>query len=178
MEQFREKMELFCKEHAPKRWAAMGADKNPMKFGGMYFRFRGLMVLEKQDPALYEIKVRQIEIDDEEYGLMKEVRAAREKADVAELDRLTARLRDLSQEYISSRINERTHRIASLEKTIEAEKAALAADQQSKDKLIKDRVDAILGDTLPGSRSRSRDGEGATTQPPAEGAAAPVVGNP
>jgi len=66
-------MEKFCKEHAPKRWAAMGGDKNPMKFGGMYFRFRGLMMLEKQDKALYDIKVRQIEIEDEEYGLMKEV---------------------------------------------------------------------------------------------------------
>jgi hypothetical protein len=41
MEQFREKMENFCKDHAPNRWAALGADKSPMRFGGMYFRFRG-----------------------------------------------------------------------------------------------------------------------------------------
>ena len=28
----------------------------------MFFRFRGLMMLENQDPDLYEIKVKQIEI--------------------------------------------------------------------------------------------------------------------
>lgn len=177
MELFREKMEKFCKDHAPQRWAAMGGDKNPMKFGGMYFRFRGLTVLEKQDKALYDIKVRQIEIDDEEYGLMKDVRALREKPDAAELDRLTVKLRDLSKEYIASRIDERTHRIASLQKTIEAEKTALAADQLNQGKLIADRVEAILNDTPPASRSRSREGEGPTTQPPA-GESAPVIGNP
>jgi hypothetical protein len=181
MEQVREKMEAFCKEHAPKRWAALEAsarnDKSPMKFGGMYFRFRGLMMIEKQDKALYDIKVRQIEIEDEEYGLMKEVRTARDKPDTAEIDRLTARLRDLSQEYISSRINERTHRIVGLEKTIEAERSGLAADQQNKAKLIADRVESILSDTPPASRSRSRDGEGATAPPPA-GDNAPAIGNP
>jgi hypothetical protein len=177
MEQFREKMDAFCKEHAPKRWAAMGGDKNPMKFGGMYFRFRGLMVLEKQDKALYDIKVRQIEIEDEEYGLMKEVRAARQDQDAAELDRLTAKLRELSNEYVTSRIDERTHRIASLQKTIETEKSALAADQQNKGKLISDRVEAILNDTPPPSRSRAREGEGAGTQTPTRDNA-PVIGNP
>ncbi|MDB5320653.1 MAG: hypothetical protein JWN40_2284 [Phycisphaerales bacterium] len=177
MELFREKMEKFCKDHAPQRWAAMGGDKNPMKFGGMYFRFRGLTVLEKQDKALYDIKVRQIEIDDEEYGLMKEIREARDKSNNTEIDRITARLRDLSKEYISSRINERTHRIASLENTIATEKSALASDQQNQAKLIKDRVEAILSDTPPPGRSRSRDGEGASTLPaPADGA--PVIGNP
>jgi hypothetical protein len=173
MEQFREKMEAFCKEHAPRRWEALGGDKNPMKFGGMYFRFRGLVMLENQDPELYKIKVRQIEIDDEEYGLMKEIREARrtDNNDVINAD--TARLRDLSREYIASRINERSHRIISLQKSIDREKSLLASDVQNKDALIADRVESILNDTP--SRSRSHDDAPA---PPAGGDAPPAPGNP
>lgn len=172
LEQFREKMEEFCKEHAPRRWAAMQEDKNAMRFSGMYFRFRGLLMLKNQDRELYMIKVRQIEIDDEEYGLMKEMREARKSSNDAEIKRITGRLNELSTEYISSRINERTHRIAGLERALATEKSQLASDQQNKDVLIKERLDGILSDTP--SRSRSHEGEGAA--PPA--GAAPVVGDP
>src|SRR5438874_1919989 len=82
LDQIREKMQEFCKKHSPRRWAALEenahGDKNPLRYGGMFFRFRGLVMLENQDPALYDIKVKQIEIEDEEYGLMKEVREARD----------------------------------------------------------------------------------------------------
>lgn len=175
MEQFREKMEAFCKEHAPKRWEALGGDKNPMKFGGMYFRFRGLVMLENQDPELYKIKVRQIEIDDEEYGLMKEIREARRTNNNDLITADTARLRDLSKEYIASRIDERSHRIISLQKSIDREKSLLASDKQNKDALIADRVESILNDTP--SRSRSHDAGDAPSQP-AGGDASPGVGNP
>jgi hypothetical protein len=176
MEQFREKMENFCREHAPKRWAALGADKSPMRFGGMYFRFRGLMMLENQDPELYKIKVRQIEIDDEEYGLMKEIRQARKDSNSDVINTDTAKLRDLSKEYIASRIDERSHRIISLQKSIEKEKAQLASDKQNQAALISERVESILNDTP--SRSRSHDADGATgaQQQPAD--TPPAVGNP
>jgi len=177
MEQFREKMEKFCKDHAPRRWAALEGDKSPMRFGGMYFRFRGLVMLENQDPELYKIKVRQIEIDDEEYGLMKEIRDARRTSDSDAINSKTAKLRDLSQEYIASRIDERKHRIVSLQKSIEKEKNLLASDEQNKDALIAERVEAILSDTP--SRSRSHDAEGAGTPPqPQAGDAPPIVGKP
>jgi hypothetical protein len=175
MEQFREKMENFCKDHAPNRWAALGADKSPMRFGGMYFRFRGLVMLENQDPELYKIKVRQIEIDDEEYGLMKEIREARRTNNNDVINANTTRLRDLSKEYIASRINERSHRIISLQKSIDREKILLASDEQNKDALIADRVDSILNDTP--SRSRSHDAGDAPAQP-AGGNAPPGPGNP
>jgi hypothetical protein len=175
MEQFREKMENFCREHAPKRWAALEADKSPMRFGGMYFRFRGLMMLENQDKELYKIKVRQIEIDDEEYGLMKEIREARRDNNNDVINADTARLRDLSKEYIASRIDERSHRIISLQKSIDREQSLLASDKQNKDALIADRVESILNDTP--SRSRSRDAGDAPTQP-ASGDAPPAPGNP
>jgi len=175
MEQFREKMEVFCREHAPKRWAALEADKSPMRFGGMYFRFRGLMMLENQDKELYKIKVRQIEIEDEEYGLMKEIREARKTANTDLINADTARLRDLSKEYIASRISERSHRIISLQKSIDREKSLLASDEQNKDALIADRVESILNDTP--SRSRSRDA-GDAPAPPAGGDAPPAPGNP
>ena len=177
MDQFREKMEKFCKEHAPRRWAALEetarGDKSPARFGGMYFRFRGLMMLENQDPELYKIKVRQIEIDDEEYGLMKEIREARRTSDKELIANNTAKLRDLSKEYIASRINERSHRIISLQKSIDKEKSQLASDEQNKDALIAERVESILNDTP--TRSRGHD----TDAPPQSGAdAPPTVGNP
>jgi hypothetical protein len=176
MEQFREKMENFCREHAPKRWAALGADKSPMRFGGMYFRFRGLMMLENQDPELYKIKVRQIEIDDEEYGLMKEIREARKNSNSDVINSATAKLRDLSKEYIASRIDERSHRIVSLQKSIDKEKAQLASDKQNQAALIAERVESILNDTP--SRSRSHETDGAAGAPPQPGDSPPVVGNP
>jgi hypothetical protein len=166
-------MEAFCKEHAPKRWEALGGDKNPMKFGGMYFRFRGLMMIENQDPELYKIKVRQIEIDDEEYGLMKDIREARKSSNTDVINSDTAKLRDLSKEYIASRINERSHRIISLQKSIDREKSLLASDEQNKDALIADRVESILNDTP--SRSRSHDADGAGPSPQPAGGDAPAT---
>jgi hypothetical protein len=149
-EQLRKRMQDFCEKHSPRRWAALEenshGDKNPFKFGGMFFRFRGLMMLENQDKALYNIKVRQIEIEDEEYGLMKDIREARKTDNTADLNTLTDKLRALSTEYVASRIDERTHRIANLEKTIKAEQTALATEQANQKSLVDQRLDSILND--------------------------------
>jgi hypothetical protein len=165
-EQLRKRMQEFCEKHSPRRWAALQESPgggNPMKFGGMFFRFRGLMMLENQDKALYDIKVRQIEIDDEEFGLLKDLRTARAADNKGEVERITARLRDLSKEYVASRIDERTHRIASLEKMLKSEQEALASEKNDQDALVEKRVESLLSDTP--THGHGRD-SGAPSGPP------------
>jgi hypothetical protein len=160
-EQLRKRMQEFCEKHSPRRWAALEekapGERNMMKFGGMFFRFRGLMMLENQDKPLYEIKVRQIEIDDEEYGLLKDLRTARAADNKAEIDRITQRLKGLSKEYIASRIDERTHRIASLEKMLKSEKEALASEKSDQQALVDKRVESLLSDNPPHSHGHDKD---------------------
>jgi hypothetical protein len=169
LEQFREKMQEFCKKHSPRRWAALEenahGDKNPLKYGGMFFRFRGLMMLENQDPDLYEIKVKQIEIEDEEYGLMKDVREARKAEDAAKIEAITPKLRELSAKYIASRIDEHAHRITNLEKAIKSEQNALAYDKDKQQSLVEERVKALLSDNPKPSRGHGSGGSGNSAPP-------------
>ncbi len=162
LELVREKMQEFCKKHSPRRWAALEenahGDKNPLKYGGMFFRFRGLVMLENQDPDLYEIKVKQIEIEDEEYGLMKDIREARKTEDSAKIDEITLKLRELSAKYVSSRIDEHAHRITNLEKAIKSEQNALAYDKDKQQALIDERVKALLSDNPKPSRTHGGGG--------------------
>jgi hypothetical protein len=161
LDQLRKRMQEFCEKHSPRRWAALQqsskSDRNPWKFGGMFFRFRGLMMLENQDKPLYDIKVRQIEIDDEEYGLLKDLRAARAADNKGEIDHITDRLRDLSKEYVASRIDERTHRIASLEKALKSEKATLASETSDQKSLVEKRLESMLSDNPPHSHGHDND---------------------
>jgi len=182
VEQLRKRMQEFCEKHSPRRWAALqensGNDRNPWKFGGMFFRFRGLMMLENQDKPLYDIKVRQIEIDDEEYGLLKDLRAARASADKAEIDRITARLRELSTEYVASRIDERTHRIASLEKMLKSEQDALASEKSDQKALVDKRVESLLSDNPPHSHGHDKDASPGTPPPHSGPGAPPLADQP
>ena len=178
-EQLRKRMQDFCEKHSPRRWAALqeNGDRNPMKFGGMFFRFRGLMMIENQDKALYDIKVRQIEIDDEEYGLLKDLRAARAADNKDEIERITKKLRELSTEYVASRINERTHRIASLEKTLKAEQETLASELSDQKGLVDKRLESLLSDK-PHEHGHEKDAPPGPPPPQPGESAPPLVGHP
>jgi len=172
-EQLRKRMQEFCEKHSPRRWAELEEKSkggNMMKFGGMFFRFRGLTMLENQDKPLYDIKVRQIEIDDEEYGLLKDLRAARAAENNEEIGNITKRLRELSTEYVASRIDERTHRIASLEKALKAEQQTLTTELSDQKALVDKRLDMLLSDTP----HHSHDGDG-SSQPRSPHAGDPVT---
>jgi hypothetical protein len=123
-------------------------------------------MLENQDPDLYEIKVKQIEIEDEEYGLMKDVREARKAEDAAKIDAITPKLRELSAKYIASRIDEHAHRITNLEKAIKSEQSALAYDKEKQQALVEERVKALLSDNPKPSRGHGSGGSGNSSAAP------------
>jgi hypothetical protein len=151
-DKFREDLQQFLIKHSPNRWAAMndsargGGGGSPVKFGGMFFRYRGLVVLKNEDPELYDIKVRQIEIEDQEFGLMRQLREAKKDDKAEDVDRITKELRKYADEYVTKRFEERTRRVAKLEKVLADEKAALASERDRKDALIGQHVEAVLHD--------------------------------
>ncbi len=72
-EKFKLEVETFLKAHSPKRWEDFkakndrGQDHNRLVWS-MAARYRGLQMLEKDDKPLYDIKVKQIEIEDTEFA--------------------------------------------------------------------------------------------------------------
>jgi hypothetical protein len=147
-DKFRDELQEFLKLHSPNRWAAMNDSARngggaPVKFGGMFFRYGGLLALKKDDAELYDIKVRQIEIEDKEFGLTRDLREAKRADKADDVTRINADLRKLADEYVTKRFEERTHRVAKLEKALADEKSALTAEQGRKDALIEQHIDAV-----------------------------------
>jgi hypothetical protein len=150
--QFREQLEKFCEKHAPNRWNDLKntfgeARRNP-RVGSMAMRFAGLKQLQKEDQKLYDIKVRLIELEDDEYGLLKQLKAPDNANDAEKLKTLQGQLQAKSQEYVAQRLLERSHRIAKLNELIQSEQAKLDSDKKNQDKLTGDRVQQMMAEGL------------------------------
>lgn len=131
--QFREQLKKFCEEHSPRRWkeieeSAKAGERFSMRAAGMAMKFRALQSLEKEDKELYAIKVKQIEIEDEEFGLVQDIQSAKTLSDDAKVSALSATLREKTTLTVKLHLDERTHRIARLEKFLKKEQEKLARD--------------------------------------------------
>lgn len=145
-EQYREKVMAFIKENSPNRFEAMekgSGDRNQLRMS-MFFKFRGLMMLKTEDPGLYDIKVKQIRVEDDEFALTEKLKEARKNENTAEIDSLKGSLAKVSAQYIALKIDERKQRIENLRKLTEAEQAALSYDQKNTEQLVNDRVEALM----------------------------------
>jgi hypothetical protein len=116
--------------------------------------YRELMALkEKGDQELYDLKVRVAQAEDEVFGLQRQMREAPDP------DRpvLRHQLRQKVADMIRLGLKERELRIARLEKALADEKAKLAADEQSLDQRVTERMQAMSKGMRPGGGERRRD---------------------
>ena len=144
-QKFREQLTAFCVKHSPRRWEEIESrlrrhgPQARVGFSQMASKFKELMKYAKEDPALHAIKVRQIEVEDAEYGLITDLRGL-DKADEQRAAELRGKLREQNLEYVKLRLRERSHRIDRLNRMIEQEKQQVAADGQRADVLADERL--------------------------------------
>ena len=171
-QEFREQLKAFCVQHSPKRWQEF---EDRIQRGGrsgfrgqMSAKFRELQALEKSDPALHAIKVRLIEVEDVEYGLITELKAAAD--DPKKAADLRAKLREQDEKYVRLRFEERSHKLDHLAKILDDERRKLADDRNDANRLIDARL-AELEKQGPDYffvqrfSHRPGEGEGASTNP-------------
>ena len=171
-EQFRKDLAVFCEANSPNRWNEIikkGWDKNPGRIGAMAWQYKTLQTLQKEDPKLYEIKVNQIRIQDEEFGVLQAIKDSDknpEKLTAAELD---SKLKEKAEKYVLLRLSERQHRIEALDKLLKKEKEALETDVHDTPALVETRCKELIkqGPSLfpnPGPR-RGEGARGDATRP-------------
>ncbi|HEY7120481.1 MAG TPA: hypothetical protein VH475_28110 [Tepidisphaeraceae bacterium] len=177
--EFNEQLRQFCEAHSPRRWAEIreqttGHFGYSRVMGGMAMRFRGLQALEKDDPALYKIKVREIEVEDVEYGVLADLKLV-DPGDAKRVDDLKGQLAKAAQEHVDLRLQERSRRIERLTRLIDKEKQTLAKDEQNKQALADEQVQRMLDEgpdyflSKPGGGRRDGGGGGGAADGPGPG---------
>jgi hypothetical protein len=166
-EKFREELKEFCKTNSPNRWKEIEAlpkgQNKDAKIGAMGWQFRTLQTLKDQDPTLYDLKVKEIQAQDVEFGILQ-------NPDKVAPDELKSKLREKAQDYVTLRLDERRHRIERLLVTLENEKKDLEKDKDKMGTLVEERVDMLIkqGPTLfptPGPRRGNEGARNDSTRP-------------
>ena len=138
-----EEIAAFMRQFAPARWAALDAlpEAGALRRGVMVYvvaRWRHLQILREEDAALYEIKVRQMAVEDTIYGLLARTRTP------AEREPLRKNLREKVDELVKLGLSERTHRIERARQALTAEENRLKEDQAGMKSMVERRVDAFI----------------------------------
>ena len=136
----------------------------------IYDRVHTLQQLADRDPELHTFALRQFELEDEIYGIMAEVRRAREMGDDEALEEAQARARDAMVRYARNTFAERESRIQRLRQELEHEESRLERDRHNIDEIVR-RLERRFGDPgPPEGRRRSGDrGEGRDAREGREG---------
>lgn len=140
-----------------------GGGRDPqamMRFvrGRIFQRVESLQRLADRDPELYTFALRQFELEDEIYGIMMDVRRARESGDEASLEEAQTRARDAMHRYARNTFAERESRIERLSEELEREQERLERDRENIDEMIR-RLEKRFGDALPPDGGRRKRGD-------------------
>jgi hypothetical protein len=134
----------FLREVSPRRAEVVARmfDNDRGRFGlrrQIYTRYREMKVLEVEDPPLYQIKLKELRIEDELFGEAAAIRALRQDGHSLseslrkQIEEHRQKLETAAMEFIELRIAERKHLIAKLQ-------AAVAADERDKRSAARQRI--------------------------------------
>jgi hypothetical protein len=142
-EEWREAAALM-QAHSPNRWQFF----SELEEGDRFYRalrrrivdqYRLLERIEAKDPDLLELKIRQIEVEDDVYGLIRTLGRAEEAEqempagdDIPVPEEVRVKL----QELVELQFAERRYHVERLEEALESEKARLVLDQGNMDGLV------------------------------------------
>jgi hypothetical protein len=156
--------EAFMKDNSPRRWAAFEKipGDNPHRLTVMrafYGRYRMLQSLRDEDPALYDLRMKRLKLEDNVFGLVWDLK--HEDAPDAK-QKIQTDLKAEVVELVDVGIQERGRRIERLETALKDEKERFAKDQNNREGLVKEQLERILkddnGDPMrppsPGEQSR------------------------
>jgi hypothetical protein len=155
----------FFQAHSKRRaeaFAKMTAEQQEKFKPLIIARFNGFKWLSMGDQDMRKNRERQMEIEDDIYG----VKADLMKPDVSaeQADRLKGDLRQKVKDLVETRMQERELRIKRLESFIGEEKNKLQQDQTKKDEVIDTRLKEILDakseDVIPDPRPPGPPGDG------------------
>jgi hypothetical protein len=134
----------FLREVSPRRAEVVARmlDNDRGRFGlrrQIYTRYREMKVMEVEDPPLYQIKLKQLRIEDELFGEAAAIRAIRQEgrppgeSQRKQIEEHRQKLETAAMEFVELRIAERKHLIAKLQ-------AAVAADEGDKRGAARQRI--------------------------------------
>lgn len=175
--------EEFYKSHAPNRWnefekqrAKVSPDRAKQMMAGMVGKFQGLQ-MQRDDKELFPIRIRQIEVEDAEFGLVMDL-SKTDKNETEKIDKLTTELRTNARESVELRLKERRLRLERLTNFVEREKLAYDADMKNEDALVSDRVKLMVSEGPDFfNAKRMHRGEAASTSPATSHAAPDKTAN-
>jgi hypothetical protein len=137
----------FLGEYSPRRAEVVAKvirenERGGQRFGlsrQIYLRYRELKQIEADDPALYELKLKQLRVEDEIFGEATALRAVRQEGRPTseeqrkKLEEHRRKLESAGMEFIELRIAERKHLIAKLQ-------SAVAMDEKDKRAAARQRI--------------------------------------
>jgi hypothetical protein len=103
-------------------------------------RYVELVDLKERASELHPIKLKQMQVEDAEVGILHQIREAKQSNDAAKVEELKQQLRGKAQEHVQARLDEREYRIKELASSIEKERKKLADDRSNPAALIDARV--------------------------------------
>jgi hypothetical protein len=101
---------------------------------------RNLERLDREDPELAHVVTKRVELEDQVFGLAKDLRSA----DSEEADQIKQTLGQKVAELVNTNLDERQMRIDRLTKTLNIEQQNLARDKDQSDQLVADRLKRII----------------------------------
>lgn len=133
----------FMTEHSPNRVRAMEAlpESGASRRGVMAFvlaRYRALQAVKEEDPRLYDIKVKQVESEDELYGLLAPTRT------ISERERMRDKIRIATKAMIEQNIAEREHRLERLRQQLQREEQKVNADRSQMEARVDARAQVLI----------------------------------
>lgn len=135
-----EETQAFMQRFAPRRQGALeqmpeGATKESIK-RFLFARFRSFQSLQRRDPAGYQQRLTQMQVEDDIFGLVSNWGGASE----ADIDRLRDALRVRVRRLVDLDLNERQRRVESLKIELAEQAELLEKDREHRDSLVERRV--------------------------------------
>jgi hypothetical protein len=140
---------IYMKEHSPNRAAAIESLTGERKNHIMEVAARNYtnwMRILKQDPQLYKVVVKRVEVEDNIFGLVSQLRKGSAATQASPQSDTRAKLREQVADLVDLGIEERQIRLDHLEQTVKDLRTKLDDDSSHRSDLIDQRYKTILSD--------------------------------
>jgi hypothetical protein len=150
----------FFRKYSQRRAEAIGAlpqEKQERMRRLITVRYGGIGLIEKENPKLFDLKVKEVQAEDKIFALKGELADSPEKG-----DQIRADLRKKVEELVELRMEERKQRIERLKGQLEFEEKQLKDDQTKKEKMVEKQYEKVLDaptlETMPDRPGGARGG--------------------
>lgn len=160
----------FWKEVSPRRFEAfnkLSQDRQGPLWNIIWRRFRTLEFIKASDPQMYDLRVKRVKLEDEVFGLTRDLRNAPGEKEAE----IRQKLREKIGELVDLGADEHQAKIDRWQKMIDEEKRTMLAEKQDRENIIRKHMKAAeresgnLGDE---TATTQESGENAATQSSAD----------